>query len=218
MIPREILKKIRQIELGTNRIVTETLAGFSFQPSPQFRRIPRPMPNGNDFNLAVFDVNREINRIRPRFGQLGFVRQSCRQPKPIGVARQRLEKGLKFVIKSPTHTGFLRFIPIHGLIPFPFGFGFRDDFERHFLASRRFLISAETSSIGVPRPGCLSASSARRSSSAICSGVSSSSKYSSRTFAATSYCSASGKRWICSRICVALMELNLPAVKHFASA
>ncbi len=28
MIPREILKKIRQIELRTNRIVTETLAGF----------------------------------------------------------------------------------------------------------------------------------------------------------------------------------------------
>ena len=26
MIPREILKKIRQIELRTNRIVTETLA------------------------------------------------------------------------------------------------------------------------------------------------------------------------------------------------
>ena len=45
MIPREILKKIRQIELRTNRIVTETLAGFSFQPSPQFRRIPRAMKN-----------------------------------------------------------------------------------------------------------------------------------------------------------------------------
>ena len=32
MIPREILKKIRQIELRTNRLVTETLAGFSFHP------------------------------------------------------------------------------------------------------------------------------------------------------------------------------------------
>jgi len=27
MIPREILKKIRQIELRTNRLVTETLGG-----------------------------------------------------------------------------------------------------------------------------------------------------------------------------------------------
>jgi len=31
MIPREILKKIRQIELRTNRIVTATPAGRSFQ-------------------------------------------------------------------------------------------------------------------------------------------------------------------------------------------
>jgi hypothetical protein len=38
MIPREILKKIRQIELRTNRIVTATLAGWSFQPSPQLGR------------------------------------------------------------------------------------------------------------------------------------------------------------------------------------
>ena len=29
MIPREILKKIRQIELRTNRIVTETLADWA---------------------------------------------------------------------------------------------------------------------------------------------------------------------------------------------
>ncbi len=34
MIPREILKTIRPIKLRTNRLVTATLAGFSFQPSP----------------------------------------------------------------------------------------------------------------------------------------------------------------------------------------
>ncbi len=34
MIPREILKKIRQIELRTNRIVIETLAGvLGFEPA-----------------------------------------------------------------------------------------------------------------------------------------------------------------------------------------
>jgi hypothetical protein len=34
MIPRELLKKIRQIELRTNRLVTETLAGaFGFKPA-----------------------------------------------------------------------------------------------------------------------------------------------------------------------------------------
>ena len=47
MIPREILKKIRQIEIRTNRSVTETLAGVSLQPPAQFRRIPRAVENGD---------------------------------------------------------------------------------------------------------------------------------------------------------------------------
>ena len=80
MIPREILKKIRQIELRTNRSVTGFAPGArlcepqhcrwsegvenserlfhvqaaagrrpalrSLQPPPQFRRIPRAVPNG----------------------------------------------------------------------------------------------------------------------------------------------------------------------------
>jgi hypothetical protein len=37
MIPREILKKIRQIELRTNRIVTETLAGQYHSASSRAR-------------------------------------------------------------------------------------------------------------------------------------------------------------------------------------
>jgi len=40
-------------------------------------------------------------------------------------------------------------------------------------SANRFSIFAKTSSIGLPRPGCFSASSARRSISSICSGVSS---------------------------------------------
>ncbi len=55
MIPRELLKKIRTIELRTNRIVTETLADFSFQPSPQFRRIPRAVENRQDGENIIFD-------------------------------------------------------------------------------------------------------------------------------------------------------------------
>ena len=100
MIPREILKKIRQIELRTNRIVTgfapgaqlcepqhfriaksrrcsehvlagEAAAGRrpalrSFQPPPQFRRIPRAMPDSNHFNFGVSLVDHEVNRIGPR--------------------------------------------------------------------------------------------------------------------------------------------------------
>ena len=87
MIPREILKKIRQIELRTNRIVTGSADGGcvrrtsrstpefsnaltnhpalrlglrpqplsgkkSLQPSPQFRRIPRTVPDCKNFNFV----------------------------------------------------------------------------------------------------------------------------------------------------------------------
>ena len=40
MISREILKKIRQIEIRTNRIVTETLAGAAVCKTPA-KRSPR---------------------------------------------------------------------------------------------------------------------------------------------------------------------------------
>ena len=198
MIPRDILKKIRQIELRTNRIVTATLAGFSFQPSPQLRRIPRAVPDGKNFDFKMFDVDGELNRVRPRFGHFGFPRQRRRQSKSFGVLSQSLEKRLKFIIKPPADASFTFFIPVHGIIPFPLGFGLRNDFERHLLARRRFLISAETSSMGVPRPGCLSASSARRSSSTICSGVSSSSNR-SRSCSKTSRCSSNGSWSSCSK-------------------
>ena len=106
MIPREILKKIRQIELRTNRIVTEAVAGArlcepqparfannqnnfesvlycevaagrrpalrSLQPSPQFRRIPRTVPDRKNFNFAMFHIDREVNRVRPRRWHFGL--------------------------------------------------------------------------------------------------------------------------------------------------
>ena len=88
MIPREILNKIRQIELRTNRVVTQTLTSFSLQPSPQFRRIPRAVPDSENFNLAMLRIDGEVNRIRPRFGHFGFARQRRRQPKSFGVLSQ----------------------------------------------------------------------------------------------------------------------------------
>src|SRR5207249_4478639 len=34
----------------------------------KFRRIPRTVPDGENFNFAVFGVDGEVNRVRPRFG------------------------------------------------------------------------------------------------------------------------------------------------------
>ena len=107
MIPREILKKIRQIELRTNRLVTGSADGGcvhrtsrstpefsnaptnhhalrlglrpqplsgkeSLQPPPQFRRIPRTVPDRKNFNFAMFHIDREVNRVRPRRRHFGL--------------------------------------------------------------------------------------------------------------------------------------------------
>ena len=57
MIPREILKKIRQIEIRTNRIVTETLAGAMGKEAKVF--------------------NREIRQIREKGRNILFGFRSC---------------------------------------------------------------------------------------------------------------------------------------------
>jgi len=92
MIPREILKKIRQIELRTNRIVTETPAGWSFQPPAQLCRISRAVPDGADdhFGSLVFD-NEEYG-IRPRVGHFGFLCQPAGKRKAFGILANRFEK------------------------------------------------------------------------------------------------------------------------------
>jgi hypothetical protein len=222
MIPREILKKIRQIELRTNRIVNDALANFSFQSLPQFRGIPRAMPDRNHFDLAMFCVDGEINRIRPRRGHFGFVCQQRCQPKSFRILSQSLKKRAKLIIESQTKANLAFFIPINSLIPLRFRVRRSNDFESHFLASKRFLISTETSSTGVPRPGCFKASSARRSSSAICSGVKSGSSpcsmRSSLSFCASSIRSANGRVFAALNNSVAVMLLNLQATLSFASA
>ena len=175
----------------------------------QLGRISRTVPDGEHGHLPMGLINNEKNRVRPRRRHHCFSNKTCSKTKSLRVATQCLQESPKFVIKSKTDARFAFLIPIHSLIPVPRGFGFRNDFERHFLASRRLRMSAETSSIGVPRPGLLSASSARRSSSAICSGVRSSSKSpnSAQIRSTSSCCSFGDKRLICSRISVALMVL-----------
>jgi uncharacterized protein (DUF58 family) len=70
MIPREILKKIRQIELRTSRLVTETLAGQyhsvfkgqgmnfdevrEYQPGDEVRSI--------DWNVTARMIHQEVRR------------------------------------------------------------------------------------------------------------------------------------------------------------
>jgi len=102
-----------------------------------------------------------------------------------------------------------RVIPVQGLIPLPFDFRLGNDVERHFRAGSRFLIFAETSSTGVPHPGCLSASSARSSSSATCSGCRSS-RFQPKRLRASS--------WTCSQRIPACGFLRSSSARRSSSA
>ena len=189
----------------------------SHQSLAQFRWITRVMPDGKHFDFAVFRADGEIYRVRPWWRHSGFVRRSCEETKAFRVLGQSLQKSPKRIIESQANAKLAVFVPVNSLIPFPFRVSLRNDLERHFWARMRALISAETSSIGVPRPGCLSASSARRSSSAICSGVSwpLKSPNSKSMVSTSSRRSASGIWRSSSRISVLLMveiySFDLPA-------
>jgi hypothetical protein len=220
MIPREILKKIRQIELRTNRLVTAMRAGWSFQPSPQFRRIPRAMPDGADNHFGSMAFDSEENGIRPRFWHFGFLRQPAGKREASGVLANRSKKSLQIFRESLADSRLALVVKSSRLGEFPFRFRFDDHPKTHRLARNRFSMSATTSSSGRQSSGCARARSARRSSSAICSGVSSSSKSrtTSRIFSKALCCSANGSLQNCSTTCAALMEFSLPPLNIFASA
>ena len=211
MIPREILKKIRQIEIRTNRLVSETRADFSFQPSAQFGRVSFAMPNRNDHHFLGLEIDREIDRVRPT-QDFCFRCQPAGAWKSFRVIANFAENLSDFTGKSLPHARLSFVIKVNPLRQFPFSLLFDDDPKRHCTARNRFSMSAIASSNGRQRSGCPRACSARRSSSAICSGVSSSScsPNSAQIRSATSRRSFSGSRRICSRISVALMALDYP--------
>ena len=166
MIPREILKKIRQIELCPNRIVTESADGgcvrstsrstpeFSnaltnhhalrlglrpqlrskeelLQPSPQFRRIPRTMPDGKNFHFAVFLVDGEVNRVRPRRWNFRLPSSGGRAKKSFGLMSKGIEDFTKRHVQPMTDSRLALVIPNDGFMPVLFGVGIDYRSEEH---------------------------------------------------------------------------------------
>lgn len=217
MIPRKILK-IRQIELRPNRLVKHLPVDGSLQTAAQSRWIPRAVPDCNHLDFGVNFVDCEIDLVRPaeNAGPASF-EPSIRKLKRR--RRNRRNYHIHFKDESNSESSGLVFIPFHRLLKFKRGLGAVDDPKTHslYLAS----VSSRSFSQGVPRPGFFSASSARRSSSAFCSAVSSSSKgpNSNPMVATSSRLSASGIRRISSRISALLTarlyRATLPAQAGF---
>ncbi len=219
MIPREILKKIRQIELRTNRIVTEALAGISFQPSPQFRRIPRAVENRQNGENIIFD--RKIDGVFLEPPQANSLCASAHSLKKFRICQRTLKRRFHFQLEFFAEAGTLVFIPSNCLVEFQTRSRFENDRQAH-CQPKRWLRSASICSQGIPSRGFFSNSARRRSSSAVCSGVKSgsnpSSMRSSLSFRARSIRSSSGRVFAALNNSVALMELNLPPLNIFASA
>lgn len=200
MISRSIIQEMQQAGKGIE---------FSSQSLAEFVRVSTAVPNRQHLYFPMSLVDDKENGKRPRLGHLRLVGQSGGCRKSFGIARKGGQTFKKRIVKPQTHTGFTVLIPFHCLMPAVFGLCIGNDPESHFLARNRLLISAETCSMGLPRPGFFKASSARRSSSETCSGVRSGSyAFSARSCqssCANSICSPSGRALAAFRISLALM-------------
>ena len=219
MIPREILKKNRQIELRTNRLVNETPAGALFQPHFQIRWIPRSMENRQHCKSVIF--NREIDRISFESGKANSLRASANSLKTFGIIERPFEREFYLELKFTTETRTLSLIPSHSLLKLQTRCRLENDRQAH-CQPKRLLRSASTCSHGIPSAGFFSKSARRRSNSAACSGVSSglhpSSTMISQKSCASLIRSACGSAFAASRISDAFIDSSLPANHLFASA
>jgi hypothetical protein len=195
MIPREILKKIRQIELRTNHLVSGTVGEHACSGrgrtriSQIFSTIIARARNGAKKEMVFWPgVNNPATNLSKGAGSVS--------PSPWGEGRD--EGGCK--------------------TNFPLAFASLQPLTQLHRIPKRFRMSALTCSHGIPSWGFFSKSARRRSSSAVCSGVKSgfphpsSSPYSSNTRSTNARFSSVGIGRICSMSSVALMSSIYPVV------
>ena len=147
-----------------NRIATETLAGISFQPPPQFRRIPRTVENGNHGEDIVLDC--EVNAVCLEPFQADFAGAAPHFAKEFRLKHRPIHRTKSFGSKFLSQTRRFIFIPRDGLEEFGLGFRLEEGIQMHH-QPKRSRISALTCSKGIPRRGFFSISVRRRSVSAI---------------------------------------------------
>ncbi len=212
MIPRDILKKFRQIELRTNQLVSEA----SSQPPPQVGRIARTVEDRNDADEFRFHV--EIHAVFIEDSNPSFTNRPANEPEALGVLKDSMESRVNLSLKSISQSRLLLVTPVNRFLEFKPGFGFENYLPAPTrLLLDRFFSSARTLSHVIPFSGWRRSRSARSSNSAICSGVNSSSN-SSRMRCRTSHLPAKDKRRNCSRSSVLLMRKNYSRSWHKQAA
>jgi len=175
-----------------------------FQSSLQDARVSRTMENRDHCNKIR--LNAKENSLLFEYVYPCSTNGPAHKRKLIGISLDALECGLDFARKPSSQSRLLRIIPNGGVFELEPSLQPKDYFAPHARCLSLSSNSARICSHGTPLSGLRLNSSARRSSSSICSGDKSSSKFpnSSRIWPATSRRSFSGKRRICSKISVAL--------------
>jgi len=209
MIAHEIFEIVRQTKIRRSRIVTGTLASFSFQPSPQLGRVSRAVENRNDGKGVVFDG--EINAVSFESFQTDFAGTATKFAKNLRLNERAIQCLKNFLSKFLSQAGAFIFIPRYGLKEFLLRRRLENSLEAHS-QPKRCRISALTCSKGIPSWGFFSNSARRRSSSAINSGDSSGSRSSKRASAIPRRSSGLNSRAF-AKISVALMQISLPEIQ-----
>lgn len=207
MIPNEILKIIRQIEIRANRLASELLADYSFQSSPQSGRISRTVEHRGHSDEISLDTKKDaiflecLNR--------SSANRFAPERKSFRVFQDTLNGGVDFGLEFVSQPRFPFIIPCDGALKFKPGLDVEDYLAAHFRLVSLSGSSARICSHGIPLLGLRLNRSARRSASSICSEVKPSSKFpnSFSIWPATSRRSFCGKRRISSKISVALTSL-----------
>src|ERR1041385_1473424 len=139
MIPREILKKIRQIEIRTNRIVTISLSVFQlFRVAARVEE--RQNPNAGGFNQEVDHKRKTPEDNRTPDSASDFW-------KPFGVLGNTLKVLLNCGSEFLSQTLALSLIPRNGVVKLPFRNATKDKAAfhlRYFASSFALTSSHET--------------------------------------------------------------------------
>jgi hypothetical protein len=208
MIPREILKKIRQIELRTVRGIHALALEASRKALLKVRWISRAMEHRQNGKDILF--NREVDAVFAESTKPNLARTAANPAEHSGVCLRTIQCPPDLLRKFPTQPGPDGFIPDDRLLKFMSGGRLEQKgpahFQPYFSRSSALIVSQ-----GIPWWGFCSNSASRRSNSAACSGERSGSAQSSSAPNSVQICSttwrfsSAGSRRICSMISIALM-------------
>src|ERR1700689_4082237 len=105
MIPREIIKKIRQIEIRTNRLVSGTRAAVSFQPTAKLGRVACSMENRENSECVV--LNGKIDAILGKAAEVDLARAASNSAKKLGACLCSFESREEFQRKLTPQSRLL---------------------------------------------------------------------------------------------------------------